>query len=234
MSTLSTRFRVLVLSDHVMFSEGLEMALTRQGHDVRAGTLSRGAGRALPSPRAARFDAALVDVDADDESETLPVIAALSRAGTKVVVVTGSREHSRYGRYLHAGARTVLGKHVGLTELTGTFRRLSAGLAVQDADTRTHLLRAWTALEGEQTEARRRLSTLTPREREVLGELMRGRTVCEIAHSCVVSEATVRTQVKSVLAKLEVSSQLAAVGMAYHLGWQPPVVSPPTVLKPTA
>ena len=44
----------------------------------------------------------------------------------------------------------------------------------------------------------------------------------EIATSSVVSEATVRTQVKSILAKLQVSSQLAAVGLANHAGWLPP------------
>ena len=36
----------------------------------------------------------------------------------------------------------------------------------------------------------------------------------------MVSEATVRTQVKSILSKLEVSSQLAAVGMANQVGWR--------------
>ena len=51
---------------------------------------------------------------------------------------------------------------------------------------------------------------------------MRGRAVREIAGLSVVSEATVRTQVKSILAKLEVSSQLAAVGMAHEIGWQAP------------
>jgi DNA-binding NarL/FixJ family response regulator len=69
---------------------------------------------------------------------------------------------------------------------------------------------------------RRRLDQLTPREREILGCLMGGLTVREIAHRWVVSEATVRTQVKSILSKLEVSSQLAAVGLANQVRWRPP------------
>lgn len=51
---------------------------------------------------------------------------------------------------------------------------------------------------------------------------MRGAQVREIARESVVSEATVRTQVKAILAKLELSSQLAAVGAAYRVGWRPP------------
>jgi DNA-binding NarL/FixJ family response regulator len=39
----------------------------------------------------------------------------------------------------------------------------------------------------------------------------------------VVSEATVRTQVKAILAKLQVTSQLAAVGLAHKVGWRPPI-----------
>jgi DNA-binding NarL/FixJ family response regulator len=70
---------------------------------------------------------------------------------------------------------------------------------------------------------RRRLELLTPRERQVLGALIEGHNVRDIARSSVVSEATVRTQVKSILGKLEVSSQLAAVGLAHHVGWRHPL-----------
>ena len=60
---------------------------------------------------------------------------------------------------------------------------------------------------------------LTDRERDTLQALARGRTVHEIANSWVLSEATVRTHVRSVLAKLNVPSQLAAVSLALRSGW---------------
>ena len=63
------------------------------------------------------------------------------------------------------------------------------------------------------------------RETEVLGHLMKGRAVRQIAERGAVSEATVRTQVKSILAKLEVTSQLAAVGVAHRVGWRPPLLT---------
>jgi two-component system nitrate/nitrite response regulator NarL len=49
-----------------------------------------------------------------------------------------------------------------------------------------------------------------------------GRPVREIALASFVSVETVRTQVKSILSKLEVTSQLAAVGAARMAGWHPP------------
>ena len=63
---------------------------------------------------------------------------------------------------------------------------------------------------------------LSARERQVLGSLMSGLTVREIAKAGSVSEGTVRTQVKAILAKLEVGTQLAAVGLAHEVNWRPP------------
>jgi two-component system nitrate/nitrite response regulator NarL len=91
-----------------------------------------------------------------------------------------------------------------------------------DRDEREELLQLWHQERQKHQELRNRLQRLTPREREVLGHLTEGHTVRDIARLSVVSEATVRTQVKSILAKLEVSSQLAAVGIAHAVGWQSP------------
>jgi DNA-binding NarL/FixJ family response regulator len=77
--------------------------------------------------------------------------------------------------------------------------------------------------EGEfEREVKARFDLLTTRESEVLGQLMAGRQVSEIARRGFVSESTVRTQVKSVLSKLQVNSQLTAVGLAYRAHWRAP------------
>ena len=63
---------------------------------------------------------------------------------------------------------------------------------------------------------------LTRRERQVLQALMRGETADEISKSSYVSLTTVRSQIRSILNKLGVSSQLAAVALAYRSGWSAP------------
>jgi DNA-binding NarL/FixJ family response regulator len=70
--------------------------------------------------------------------------------------------------------------------------------------------------------ALRRLGSLSRREVDVLAQLVRGRPAAEIARDHVVSEMTVRTQVKSILHKLEVGNQLAAVALVHEVGWEPP------------
>jgi DNA-binding NarL/FixJ family response regulator len=66
---------------------------------------------------------------------------------------------------------------------------------------------------------------LTPRERQVLVALMSGSTAQEISKASYVSVPTVRSQIRSILSKLGVSSQLAAVVLAYRSGWGPKTLS---------
>ena len=62
---------------------------------------------------------------------------------------------------------------------------------------------------------------LTPREASVLGGMLDGLSAEQIAERDFVSLATVRTQIQSVLRKLGVTSQLAAVAAARRAGWRP-------------
>ena len=101
--------------------------------------------------------------------------------------------------------------------MTSTVRRLFVGLPVLGRLARDELLDEWRRGREADDVLRDRFARLTHREREVLGALVDGHVVHDIAASDVVSEATVRTQVKSILAKLEVSSQLAAVGLARRM-----------------
>ena len=67
--------------------------------------------------------------------------------------------------------------------------------------------------------AREPFDRLTSREQQVLHALADGRSVACIAEDWFVSEATVRSQVRGVLLKLGVSSQLEAVARATKAGW---------------
>lgn len=220
--------RVVLLEDHVLFAESLELALSVEGYDVRR----------VPVPERDQSPAALVaavvrqrprivllDLDLGAFGAGERLVTPLAQAGINVVVVTGATEAARWGEVVRAGARKVISKSRPLNEILGCVRRLHQGLQVMTPQEREELIAVWARERSHLGALAERLEQLTSREREVLAHLMKGRTVREIAVAGTVSEATVRTQVKAILAKLDVSSQIAAVGLAHQVGWRAPHVA---------
>jgi DNA-binding NarL/FixJ family response regulator len=214
---------VLIIDDHVLFAESLELALSLEGYDVRRLELpDEGGSMATLRSLALRANprTVLLDLDLGRFGDGVNLIGPLAKAGINVVVLTASEELGRWGGCMRLGARRVLPKSGALQQALATVRRLHQGLPVTSRDELETLRDAWARERQAHDDLRRRLDLPTPRERQVLGALIEGRTVRAISQESVVSEATVRTQVKSILNKLEVSSQLAAVGMANQVGWK--------------
>ena len=216
--------RVLIIDDHALFAESLELALSLEGYDVRRPHLpepDQSADEVLAAAIRMRPRIVLLDLDLGRLGDGTRMIAPLSDSGVHVVVVTGASDRARWGECLRHGARRVLTKTQPLNEILAVVRRIYQGLPVMDRHERDRLIELWRTQRQAREAVVERLRSLTRREQEVLTHLMLGRPVAEIAALSVVSEATVRSQVKSILAKLEVSSQLRAVGVAHQVGWQP-------------
>lgn len=216
--------KVVVVDDHSLFAESLQIALEMEGYSCKLAQVSRHPSLAvlLAGLLRSRPHLVLLDLDLGAAGDATRMIQPLSQAGIAVVVVTGSADRLRWGESLRYGARKVLSKSEPLEGILLTIRRVANGLPVLPREERDDLLRIWHEAQGEIQADRDRLRRLTAREAEVLGELMRGQTVADIARRRFVSEATVRTQVKAVLSKLDVSSQIAAVGLAHRAGWLAP------------
>lgn len=215
--------RVLIVEDHALFAESLELALNLEGYDARRLPLPpdvRATGQFLATARRLQPRVVLLDLDLGSFGDGVRLIHPLAEAGANVVVVTASSDRSRWGECLANGARKTLAKTQPLNEILSVVRRIHQGQPVLDADERERLLKNWEAHRESVADQRRRLDALTARERQVLARLQEGVAVRDIARENYVSEATVRTQVKSILAKLGVSSQLAAVGLAHNAGWR--------------
>ena len=215
-----------VVEDHLLYADALASALVAEGHAVeRVGVRVGGVqgGDLCAAILATRPAVVLLNVDLGRGFDGVGVIRRLHRTGVIVVVVTGSGDDARWGECLWHGARAVLSKSTGLQAMVETIARVVANRPVLAGKDSSGLLRRY----REERSARQllcaRLDTLTPREQEILAALMRGRHVAEIARDRCVAESTVRTQVRSILLKLEVSSQLAAVGAALQARWVQPL-----------
>jgi DNA-binding NarL/FixJ family response regulator len=219
--------RVAIVEDHLLFAETLEVALTLEGHDVhRVPILDHAVSttHVLSALLRMRPRIVLLDLDLGSTGNGARLVAPLTQAQVAVVIVTASIDKARWGECLRYGARTVLPKSTPLNTILATIRLVGEGRPVLDRDVRDSWILSFHQEKHRVQALRKQLETLTSREREVMAHLMAGRPVREIARSSFVSEATVRTQVKSILAKLEVSSQLAAVGAAHKAQWRPPAL----------
>jgi DNA-binding NarL/FixJ family response regulator len=217
--------RISIVEDHDLFAEALDLSLTLQGHEVRRVALH--GEQVSPGPLAATVlrqhpDVVLLDLDLGPGTSGARLVEPLSRAGVAVVVVTATSSPARLGECLDRGARAVVSKSVPLNAILSRIRLIGQGRPVESVEYRERLIACYHRERSRTGDSRERLETLSRREGEVLGSLMNGRTVAEIARAAYVSEATVRTQVKSVRTKLGVCSQLAAVGVALRAHWSPP------------
>jgi len=127
------------------------------------------------------------------------------------LLLTDTPRGPLWGAMLEAGVTNILPSSTTMADVQGIIAGLRAGVVTEGPPDRDELLGAWRRVQALRAEAGARLNSLTRREREVLQMLHLGQTVVEIAEGSGVAPSTVRSQVRSVLRKLGVNSQLAAV-----------------------
>lgn len=206
--------RVLIVEDHQLLAHALAAALADHGvaakvvHPADAGA------------RAADADPGTVvvlDLALGDGIDGSDLVAPFRSRGARVLVVTGSTEVEPMARALEAGAVDVLPKSRPFAALLDAVRALHAGTYTPDARTCQEILRRATECRAARTRARDVLGRLTPREHAVLDALCRGHDARRIASDAGVALTTVRAQIRAILCKLGVRSQLQAVALAQEL-----------------
>jgi two-component system, NarL family, nitrate/nitrite response regulator NarL len=209
---------VLIVDDHALVATTLMMALTSSGIEtsVVADPSTAAAVRFALDGRTPGL--ALVDLDLGTTNDGrqlngVDLVPVLIELGWRVVILTGNARESEIAAAVAAGAIGWLSKIVPFGDLLDAVRDAVAGRAIlPDAD-RLRLIRLHYEGFTRQRLRRAGLDQLTAREREVLDELVIGKRAAAIAEESVVSLTTVRAQIRSILTKLGVSSQLEAVAL---------------------
>jgi two-component system nitrate/nitrite response regulator NarL len=154
-------------------------------------------------------DVVLLSFTAASRLDTERLIGQLTARAARVVAIapaTGQDAPAIRRRWSAAGAAAVVTGDSGLPALVEALSCASRGLASDE--------RAGGPRSHRAAEARRKLSALTSDEQDVLAALATGATFVEVAQLRGIAEVVVRAHVRSILAKLEVGSVLAALGIA--------------------
>jgi DNA-binding NarL/FixJ family response regulator len=213
------RTRVLIVDDHVLLAHSLAVALSAEGMQVELGDLTDRAclvNRVVcDPPNLVLLDLELGGVIGDGVS----LVSPFRKAGARVLVVSGTDKRNRLGSAVEQGAIGIVAKSSPFDRLLSTVIAAARGEDVMTPDERHQILTELRMSRERRRSLREPFERLTDREQQVLHELSNGKTVCHIAQEWFVSEATVRSQVRGVLTKLGVSSQLEAVAHAMRAGW---------------
>jgi len=213
------QFRVLVVDDHAVFAETLAGELQRLGFEV---AVVAAPSHANVLAAAASFGADVVLLDlclGPDVGTSVPLISPLVALGAEVVMLTGMTDEMQLAGCVEAGASGVVSKVADLEAVFHAVVHAAHHERVQPTMERERMLAVLRGARRQERARLERFERLTRRERVVLAGLMDGLSASEIAESSFVSLTTVRSQIRAVLLKLGVTSQLAAVAAAHHAGW---------------
>jgi DNA-binding NarL/FixJ family response regulator len=209
--------RVLVADDHALVRAGLVSLLDSQPGFAVVGQAENGL-QAVALARELVPDVVLMDI-------RMPVMDGLEATGRivtespcRVVILTTYDLDEYVYAGLKAGASGFLLKDAPRADLAAAVRVAAAGDALLAPSVTRRLIEAFARRPAEAVPAPSRLASLTPRERDILLLLARGQSNNEIARALVVSEATVKTHVAHLLAKLGLRDRIQAVILAYETG----------------
>jgi DNA-binding NarL/FixJ family response regulator len=214
--------RVLVADDQAVVRQGVVLLLSTAADIEVAGEAGDGT-QALRLALELRPDVALVDLrmpGLDGAQVTERVVAA--GTGTRVLILTTYADDDAVLPALRAGAAGYLTKDVTSEALLAAVRDVAAGRTVLDAAVQQRLVqlvvtepaagRGAPAADAAGTEG------LTPREADVVRLVARGLNNRQVAREMFVSEATVKTHLNHILAKLSMPDRAGLIAWAWRHG----------------
>jgi DNA-binding NarL/FixJ family response regulator len=216
--------RVLIADDQQLVRAGLRMILEAQPDITVVAQATQGA-EAVRLARRHRPDVVLMDIlipGMDGIEATRRIVgdspAVADGAAPRVVILTTfDLDEYVYGA-LQVGACGFLLKDVSPERLVSAVRTVVAGDALLAPTITRRLVERYARTDPPPPTATQALTALTTREMEVFRLVARAMSNAEIAETLVVSEATVKTHVAGILAKLRLHNRAQAVVVAYESG----------------
>jgi DNA-binding NarL/FixJ family response regulator len=211
--------RVLIADDQALVRSGFSMILGAAGIQVVAEAAD--GTQAVEAVLRLRPDVALMDIrmpEMDGLEATRRILRAPAAASCRVIILTTFDLDQYVYAALTAGASGFLLKDTSPEQLVAAVRLVRAGDALLAPSITRRLIERFAPPAAGRPAVHADLSELTPRELEVLRLLATGLSNAELADHLVLSEATIKTHVARILAKLGLRDRVQAVVLAYETG----------------
>jgi DNA-binding NarL/FixJ family response regulator len=211
--------RVVIADDQTLVRSGFRMILNASGIPVVAEAAD---GReAIAAVLKHRPDVVLMDIrmpEMDGLEATRQILASRPGQDIRIIILTTFDLDQYVYAALAAGASGFLLKDVSPEHLVAAVQLVRSGDALLSPSITRRLVERFAGHQPAARELSADVSALTPRELEVLGLIARGMSNHELATELTLSEATVKTHVARILAKLQLRDRVQAVVLAYEIG----------------
>ena len=211
---------VLIADDEALVRGGFRAMLASQADIEVLGEAGDG-GEAVEMARELRPDVVLMDVrmpNLDGLEAARRILSDPETRSARVLMLTTFDRNVYVYEALKAGASGFLLKDAPPERLTEAVRTVAAGESLLAPPIVRRLIEEYVHQPPPGQGAPPELADLSGRETEVLRLIARGRSNAEIAQELVLSHATVKTHVASILGKLALRDRVQAVVLAYETG----------------
>jgi DNA-binding NarL/FixJ family response regulator len=218
--------RVLIADDQELVRTGFRVILDAEPDITVAGEAADGR-EAVEGARSRRVDVVVMDIrmPAMDGIEATRRIAANGDGAPRILILTTFDLDEYVFKALRAGASGFLLKDAGADELLHAVRVVAAGDALLAPSITRRLISDYARRPAPQ-EQPQAMSELTPRELDVLRLMARGLANADIARELYIGDATVKTHIARIFAKLGLHDRAQAVVLAYESGLVQPGATP--------
>jgi len=207
------RITVMIVDDHPLIRQGVRAFLETQP-DIEVVAEAGSGDDALVKCAELVPDVVLMDLlmTGMDGVTCTREVKRLSPS-TQVVILTSFHEEHQILPAMRAGALSYLLKDVGPAELADAVRKAAVGQIVLSSQVASQILHALGAGAGDDP-----IATLSDRELEILRHVAEGTSNAEIAERLFISEKTVKSHVRNILGKLQLSDRTQAAAFAWRKG----------------
>jgi DNA-binding NarL/FixJ family response regulator len=209
--------RVVIADDQMLVRSGFRLILNSA--DIEVVAVAADGREAVAAALKHRPDVMLMDIrmpEMDGLEATRRILASRCGQDMRIIILTTFDLDQYVYAALSAGASGFLLKDVSPEHLIAAVRLVRSGDALLAPSITRRLVERYAGHQPSAVSAD--LSVLTPRELEVLGLIARGLSNAELAAELTLSEATVKTHVARILAKLQLRDRVQAVVLAYETG----------------
>ena len=207
--TAARPIRVVLVDDHPMLLWGLSKLIDGERPRLEVAGTAQTIEEAQRLVQQEKPDVVLLDLDLGGQSGLDAMPAILRQEGTRIIILTGTRDRRLREQSMLLGASGILSKEAAADTLITAITRVHAGELWLDPDTAAQILGR--LRQGTRDPEAERIASLTHKEREVIRALLNGEGLPNkvLADRLCLAEHTLRNHLTSIYSKLGVRTRLA-------------------------